>query len=241
MGVFADVKNNLLLDWDDVEKKITQKTKAIVDAHLFNQLNETRNFGIPVVGDAAQYLGKIYGERFTAYSFQATKIMTTVDGGALVCQRLGDYQKAKLLRWYGINRETAKDNIDEDITLPGYKYHMNNVTAAIGIAGLKTLNTLRGERVALQNCYHQLLGGTGGSPYLIHVPHREKLRRKLATLGIETGLALRRNDLYSIFGAKRQNLPNMNRLEKTYLLLPCHNHMTLKDVEFISTAVKKNL
>lgn len=245
--VFADVKDNLLMDWDDVEKKITKKTKTIVDAHLFSQLNETRDLGVPVVGDSAQYLGKTSKERFTIYSFQAVKLLTTVDGGALVCQQRIDYRRAKLLRWYGINRETGKNNIDVDIKEAGFKYHMNDVTAAIGIAGLKVLDKLKKERIMLQNHYRQNLKGIsglkaiGGLPFLVHVPHRTRLVTKLASLGIETGLNLRRNDLYSICGGKRQNLSNMNRLETTYLLLPCHNHMTVKDVEFISDAIKKNL
>lgn len=243
--VFADVKDNMLMDWDDVERKVTKKTKAIVDAHLFSQLNETRSLGVPVVGDAAQYLGKTSGERFTTYSFQSVKIMTTVDGGALVCEHRQDYKRAKLLRWYGIDRETGKNNSDVDIPEAGYKYHMNDVNAAIGIAGLKSLKKLKKERIQLEKCYRQELKDfpdikiIGGSPFLIHVPHREKLMVKLASLGIETALNVRRNDLYSICGGKRQNLPNMNQLEKTYLLLPCHNHMNNKDVAYICEAIKK--
>jgi len=245
--VFADVKDNMLPDWTDILKKITPKTKAVVNVHLFGQLNETRKLSIPIVGDAAQYLGKTHGERFTAYSFQATKIMTTVDGGALVCERKQDYRRAKLLRWYGIDRESSRDNIDVDIKEAGFKYHMNDVTAAIGIEALKILDKLKKERATLQNRYQQELENIpgiktiGGSPFLIHVPNRKKFMTKLASFGIETGLGHRRNDLYSIFGSRRQNLPNMNRLEKTYLLLPCHNRMALKDVDYICTAIKKNL
>ncbi|OGH24592.1 MAG: hypothetical protein A3B47_03890 [Candidatus Levybacteria bacterium RIFCSPLOWO2_01_FULL_39_24] len=245
--VFADVKDNLLPDWSDIESKITKKTKAIADAHLFGQLNETRNLGIPVVGDAAQYLGKTFGERFTAYSFQAVKIMTTVDGGALVCERKQDYRRAKLLRWYGIDRETGKESYDVDIKEAGYKYHMNDVTAAIGIAGLKILDKLKKERATLQNHYKECLRDIpglqviGGSPFLIHVFNRKKLMHKLAMAGIETGLGHRRNDMYTVFGGRRQNLPNMNRLEETYLLLPCHNHMTANDVDYICESIRKNI
>lgn len=244
--VFADVKENLMPDWIDILKKITDKTKAVVNVHLFGQLNETRKLPIPIVGDAAQYLGKTKNERFTAYSFQAAKIMTTVDGGALVCQRQEDYKRAKLLRWYGIDRETLKDNIDVDIKEVGFKYHMNDVTAAIGIAGLKILDKLKKERNALQNRYREELEDVpgikviGGSPFLIQAENRIKLVRHLASKGIETGLGHRRNDMYTIFGGKRLNLPNMNRLEKTYLLLPCHNKMSIKDVEFICAAVKES-
>lgn len=244
--VFADVGENMMPDWADILKKITSKTRAVVNVHLFGTLNKSRKLPVPIVGDAAQYLGKIKGERFTAYSFQAVKIMTTVDGGALVCERFKDYKRAKLLRWYGIDRETGKNNIDMDITEAGYRYNMSNVTASIGIAGLKILDKLKKERLLLQKLYQEKLKNIpgikiiGGSPFLIHVPHRKKLMLKLASLGIETGLGHRRNDLYTIFGGKRLNLPNMNRLEKTYLLLPCHNKMSLKDVEFICNAIREN-
>lgn len=237
--VFADITDTLLLDWDDVARKITPKTKAIVNAHLIGKLSLAPKLSIPIIGDAAQYLGKTENETFTTYSFQAVKLLTTIDGGAIVCKYNKDYRAAKLLRWYGIDRETGKDNIEVDIKVPGYKYHMNDVTASIGIAGLKDVKKLKAERAKLQKLYDKLLNGFGGSPYLIYVRNREKLRAKLAELGVQTGIGLRRNDIYSIFGGKRQNLPNMNRLERSYLLLPCHNHMTLDDVEFISKAVKK--
>ena len=154
--------------------------------------------------------------------------------------------KKIILRWYGIDRETSKENINVDITEAGFKYHMNNVTAAIGIAGLKILDKLKKKRALLQNHYQQRLKDIpnltviGGSPYLIHVPNRDKFMVKLASLGIETGLGHRRNDMYSLFGGKRQNLPTMNRLESMYLLLPCHNKMSVKDVEFICTAIKES-
>ena len=228
--VFADVRENMTMDWNDAISKITPKTKAIINIHLFGLYNEAPVLNIPVIGDAAHYLVKTERERFTIYSFQATKIITTVDGGALVCENRKDYKRAKLLRWYGIDRETGKDNIDVDIKEAGYKFHMNDVTASMGITALDSLAQLKEHRRKLQNKYKKLLGVEGGSPFLIHTQSRDKLRKKLASCGIETGLVYRRNDLYSVFGGKRQDLPNMNRLENTYLFLPCHNNMSIKDV-----------
>lgn len=237
--VFADVTDELLLDWNDAKKKITPRTKAVVNGHLFGKYNKAVNFPIPIIGDAAQYLGRTSGEKFTVYSFQATKIITTVDGGALVCKRKSDYKRAKLLRWYGLDRESQKERPAVDIKEAGYKYHMNDVTASLGITGLKDLDKLKKERIRLQKRYKKLIGGLGGSPYLIHVSNREKLRKKLAEQGIETGLVHRRNDLYTIFGGKRLDLPNINRIERTHLFLPCHNRMTLKDVDYICKIIKK--
>lgn len=237
--VFADVDTDLLMDWDDAISKITAKTKAIVNVHLFGLYNKAPKLNIPVIGDACQYLDKTENETFTVYSFQATKIITTVDGGALVCKRKKDYKRAKLLRWYGIDRETRKNNIDVDIKEAGYKYHMNDVTASMGIAALKDLPKLKKHRQKLIDKYEELLVTGGGSPFLIYYDPASKLIKKLSAHGIETGLVHRRNDLYSVFGGKRQNLPSMNWAEDLYLFLPCHNNMSVKDVEYICSIINK--
>src|SRR3989344_1820858 len=231
--VFADISDNLSLDFNDAISRITPKTKAIINMHLFGKLNRAPKLKIPIIGDAANYLDKTENEQFTIYSFQATKIITTVDGGALVCKNREDYNRGKLLRWYGIDRESGADSVEADITEAGYKYHMNDVAAAMGIAQLKNLDKLKKKLEELQECYFKNLSkvaALGGFPFLIHTENREKLRKKLDSFGVETGLIYKRNDLYSIFGGKRQNLPDMNRLEKTYLFLPCHNKMSAKDV-----------
>lgn len=239
--VFADVTDELLLDWNDVKKKITPRTKVVVNVHLLGKYNKAPRLPVPIIGDAAQYFGKTAGERFTVHSFQATKIMTTVDGGALVCSRDSDYKRAKLLRWYGLDRETKKESTEVDITEAGYKYFMNDVTASMGIAGLKNLDRLEKRQTKLQKRYKKLIGGCEGSPYLIYVRDREHMRKELAVRGIETGLLHRRNDLHTIFGGKRLNLPNMNKLEKTMLFLPCHNKMTVQDVDYVCKCIKEIL
>jgi len=133
--VFADVKENLLIDPEDAIKKITPKTKAIINVHLHGTRSVFPKLDIPVVGDAAQYLDRTH-DAYNVYSFQATKIFSTVDGGMVTLPDETSYKRAKLLRWYGIDRETGKPNINVDIKEAGYKYHMNDVTAAMGIAGL---------------------------------------------------------------------------------------------------------
>lgn len=245
--IFADIKENMLLDWGDAIRRITPNTKAIINVHLFNQFNKAPKINVPVIGDAAQYLGKTSGERFTIHSFQATKIITTIDGGALICADDKDYRRAKLLRWYGIDRETGKNNIDVDVFEAGYKYHMNNVTAAMGLAALFDLSKAKTKVSQIQRIYHKGLKNisgieaVGGSPFLIHVENREKLIKKLAEKGIETGLGHIRNDIYSIFGGEKLNLSNMNKYENTYLLLPCSPNMTLKDVRYICKCINAEI
>lgn len=241
--VFADVNDHMLLDWNDAVSKITPKTKTIVNAHLFNQFNQPPKLGIPIIGDAAQYLAKTRGEQFTTYSFQATKMLTTVDGGVLACRRKQDYNRAKLLRWYGLDRETDQNVANTDIREAGFKYNMNNVAAAIGLAALPALPRWQAKITKLERRYREALAGIsgikiiGGSPLLIHTHNRTKLIQHLASHGIEAGLSLKRNDLYTVFGGKRLNLPNMNRLESTYLLLPCRANMSVKQVDYICQVI----
>lgn len=242
--VFADVDKRMLLDWKDVRKKLNKKTRAIINVHLFEQYNRApTNLPVPVISDAAQFLAKTDDELFTIYSFQATKSITTVDGGALVCKNLKDYKKAKLMRWYGIDREKER-NIDSDILYPGFKYHMNNVAAAIGLAALENFQQIRRIIFVLQKHYFDGLkninGVTpiGGSPFLIHTTKRKRLIDKLKESGIESGIVHKRNDIYSIFGGEKQNLPNMNKFEKTYLLLPCRPGLTTNDIDFICERIR---
>jgi dTDP-4-amino-4,6-dideoxygalactose transaminase len=236
--VFADITDELLLDFEDVKRKITPKTRAVVNVHLLGKYNKAPKLPVPIIGDSAQYVGKTEGELFTCYSFQATKIITTVDGGMLVCKRKKDYERARLLRWYGIDREAGKPNIEVNIKEAGYFFGMNNIDASMGIEGLKIVEKLKNQRKEFQDIYKKEIGGMGGSPYLIHTKNRKGLKKKLALKGIESGLVHMRNDTHTVFGGKKQNLPKMNRLEKTYLFLPCHNRMTIKDVKYICRTIK---
>ncbi len=243
--IFADIQENLLIDWEDVKRKISPKTKAIINVHLFNQISQTPKLPVPIIGDAAQYLGHTENEVFTAYSFQATKIITTVDGGALACKYQKDYKRAKLLRWYGINRENGQDHIDVDIFEAGYKYHMNNITAAMGIAALAKLDSKKQHIKSLQKIYFDILKDLseikliGGSPFLIHAQNRQSLIQSLNQQGIEAGLVHKRNDLYTVFGSKRQLLPNMNKYENSYLLLPCRANINKGQVEYIASQIRR--
>lgn len=244
--VFADVKYDLTLDYEDVKRKITPKTKAVVNVHLFGKENRIGPLKVPVVGDSAQFLGTTHNEDFTTYSFQAVKVMTTVDGGVLVTKRAEDYTRGKLLRWYGIDREQGIPNIDVDITEAGYKYHMNDVTAAMGLAGLNIVDLLQEQRARMEQHYMEGLEGIPGiipiggqAPFLALVHDREKFMETLSHKCVDTGLGHRRNDVYSVFGGKRLDLPTMNLLESRYVLLPLHNKMDLIDIDNICARIKE--
>ena len=138
----------------DVEAKITSKTKAImvvdyagipVDICSFQKIE--KEYGIPIIQDSAHAFGAAYaGEKlgnhfsYTTFSFQAIKHMTTIDGGLIVLNNEEEYERAKLIRWFGLDKKLPRK--DNDIYLQGYKYHMNNINAIIGSVQMENIDDL---------------------------------------------------------------------------------------------------
>ena len=140
--VWADVDRQTgLLDPASVREKITERTRAIMLVHYagmvcnmdeFNKISDEYN--IPVIEDSAhalssKYAGKPVGSnsRYTCYSFQAIKHMTTIDGGAISFKEGTEVNEAKKLRWFGLDKKCSR--LENDIRKAGYKYGMNNVNA----------------------------------------------------------------------------------------------------------------
>src|SRR5262249_23817234 len=145
------------IDPDAIEPLITEKTRAIMMVHWggnpcdIDRINEIgRAHGVKVIEDAAHALGASYqGQRigrhsdFVIFSFQAVKQVTSVDGGCLICREPAHDARARLLRWYGIDREVREPTdlrCEIDVAEAGYKFHMNNVAASIGRENLKHLD-----------------------------------------------------------------------------------------------------
>ncbi|RYD99848.1 MAG: aminotransferase class V-fold PLP-dependent enzyme, partial [Sphingobacteriales bacterium] len=184
--VWADVQPNTgLLDPQSVRSKITERTKAIMLVHYagmvcdmdaFNAIS--KEFNIPVIEDAAHALGARYNGRpvgsnapFTIFSLQAIKHMTTIDGGILALKSQEDYDKGRLLRWFGLDKKVAR--LDNDIKTPGYKYHMNNVNATVGLVQLKYIEEIVGKYIANGQYFDHALQGIAGVELLDYNPDTE--------------------------------------------------------------------
>lgn len=213
--------------------------------------------GIPVIVDCAQSLGitEQNGD-YLCYSFQAIKHFTTGDGGMLIVRNSDDYQRAKRLRWFGIDREAKQRNdwqpykereMIMDIIEPGYKFHMNDIMATMGIVGLRHSDQIWHRRHQIARVYDIEIQGVnkvrGGSYWLygIEVDRRDEFAEILKNEGVETNVVQLRNDIFSVFGGKRKKLPNMNALEDRYIYLPIHPLMSVHDALQVSTAVNKAL
>lgn len=252
--VFADVKDDLTIDPADVEKKITKKTKAIVAVTLGGLPVDEKIFKIakkhkiPVVIDAAQSLGvpEKHGD-YICHSFQAIKHFTTGDGGMLVVKNKKDYDRAKKLRWFGIDREAKmranwqpykRRQMTMNIEEPGYKYQMNDVEAMMGLVGLQHSDEYLAHRRKIADYYDANLKCetvSGGSCWLygILVDDRDYVAEELDKVGIDTNMAHLRNDIFTAFGGKRFRLAKMNKIEPKYIYIPINAKMTFADAKYV--------
>ena len=134
-----------LIDPTSVATLVTEKTKAIIAVNWAGKLCDFRtlkSFGVPVIEDAAHtwdtFIENVEIERgdYICYSFQAIKFLTSADGGIIVCPPEKE-EDARLLRWYGLDRTKNESfRCTQNIREAGFKYHMNDVNAAIGMANL---------------------------------------------------------------------------------------------------------
>ena len=165
--VWADVDPNTCnIDLEDVKKKISHITKVLVfvhwggvpvDPHKVNELKlyAKREYktDLKVVEDCAHAFGAEWqGQKigtfgnFAAFSFQAIKHLTAGDGGVLLCPDENSYNRARLLRWYGIDRNKRSNSgdfrMEPDIAEAGYKFHMNDINATIGLCNLPNIDAI---------------------------------------------------------------------------------------------------
>lgn len=249
--VFADIDSlSLNIDPKDVLKKITPKTKAIVFVHFggnnknLDEILEIANtHGLKVIEDAAQAAepGRFGFGDFTCVSFQAIKTITGGDGGMLIVKNNQHYQRAKKLRWFGIDRELKSTAGNVDIAEPGFKYHMNDITAAIVLGNLHDVDLNIAHRKQLLNEYEKRTFIVEGTIWLAitFVRDREQFMKFLKDHEIETGIHHYRNDKYTIFKQYKNECPNMDAIENQYVLLPLNYFVSARQVERICSLIRQ--
>jgi dTDP-4-amino-4,6-dideoxygalactose transaminase len=175
--VFADVKSfdDLTIDPDDIERKLTSKTKAIVVMHyggfacdMDRIMQIAQKHNIKVIEDAchgplSEYKGKKLGTigDMGCFSFFSNKNISTGEGGMLVTNHSEYSEKAKLLRSHGMTSmsyERAKGHSTSyDVVNLGYNYRMDDIRATIGIVQLKKIEADLQKRAEIRKQYiHQL-------------------------------------------------------------------------------------
>lgn len=161
-----------------VESVINQDTGAILVTHwggtpcdmeALSSIAET--FHVPLIVDAAHALGSQWDDQltgsakadYTCFSLQAIKHITTGDGGILCTADTESYERGKRLRWFGIDRNKASGDarVDTDISEYGYKFHMNDIDATIGIAQMHYLPSIVKKHQANAAFYDRAFGSAG--------------------------------------------------------------------------------
>lgn len=199
--------------------------------------------GIPVIEDAAHRLpGETKGGDYVAFSFQAIKYLTTGDGGLLLTP-FNQIQRAKLLRWYGLDRESsASFRCAQNIEEVGFKYHMNDIAASIGLANMEmAAQNLRIQQDNARYLSDQL--GTEFDPeshywfFPITVHERDRFTAHLAEHGVETSQVHARNDKHAGFQYPRA-LPGVDWFDAHQTAIPCGWWLTRDDLDTVVAAVK---
>ncbi|MBI1891056.1 MAG: DegT/DnrJ/EryC1/StrS family aminotransferase [Burkholderiales bacterium] len=248
--VWADVDPaNGNLTAQSIAEKITERTRAIMVVHYGGipaPIADIRRVakGIPVIEDAAhalgaRYDGKVLGSHseFVMFSLQAIKHMTTVDGGMLACNMAKDMEgllaQGRKFRWFGIDRAAPRTEVD--VASIGYKYHMNNVTATIGLVQLAYIEQLIERHIANGKFFDQALQGIPGVSlcgweqraepsywfYTVLVEDRNHFERHLAAHGIAASQAHKRNDQHSVFAESSCPLPGLDAFYDKMIHIPC--------------------
>jgi len=179
--VFADIKYlSGNIDPDDIEHRITDKTKAIICAHSggypcdLDEINTiAAKHDLAVIEEACEAMGAVYKSkpigsisRFTAFSFYAVQVLNTVEGGMLTLKPKKDYEQAMRRRWFGIDRAGRRPRLDGyydyDVTEPGFGYPMTDVTASMGLVHLNQLPSLIERRKQIAKTYRSQLKNIPG-------------------------------------------------------------------------------
>lgn len=258
-----------LADPDSIESKITKKTKAIMLVHFggipcdIKKVNKiAKKHNIKVIEDGAHALGSSYMNQkigchsdFVMFSLQAIKHITTVDGGLLLTKNDDDYARGKLLRWYGIDRETKSQafRCEDDILEYGYKLHMNDICATIGIEQLKYVDEIVGKHMANKDFYDKALSGIDGIDlipsqvkegssswlYTLHIKNRDSFMRWMMDNEIQVSRVHERNDKHTAFKDSAVTLKNLDIFNSTQVSIPVGWWLSEANREIIVSKIKE--
>ena len=259
------------IDLEQVEARIGPRTRAVIPTHWPGSLVDmdalhalARARGLRIIEDAALVIGSrwkgipvgAFGDLVT-FSFHPNKNMTSIEGGALVCNDADEARRVDVLRFHGIER--LPDGT-RDVGFPGGKFNLPDVNARIGVAQLERLPAFLEQRRALVVRYFERFAsdpacvlpprpadgdGQSWNMYNILLPldrltlSRKAFRDMLAERGIATGVsyeALHLSTLGRRYGYRRGDLPNAERIADSTVTLPLHAAMSTADVDRVCAA-----
>lgn len=267
--------DTFLLDLNDANKRITKKTKAIMPVHYTGGVGDldaiyrfSEKNNLIVVEDAAHAFGTTYKNNYVGFygdaacfSFDGIKNITSGEGGCIVTDNEIVLQKIKDARLLGVVKDTDKRYSDErswdfDTTAQGWRYHMSNIMAAIGLEQLKRFPELAKKRQYLAKKYDRLFSDHPiihliPRDYETVVPHiyvirisgmknRDKIKQKMLEKGIQVGYHYQPNNWVSFYkNAKALPLSITESVFPEIMSLPLHPDVSKDDVEYVARVLSE--
>lgn len=270
--VFVDIDPHTYnVDVNEIEKKVTKKTKAIIPVHYAGQpadmdpINEVaEKYGLSVIEDSAEAHGSLYkGKKagslgsLACFSFYPNKGMTTGEGGMITTNDEEVAEKVRMIRSHGQDRRYHH-------VILGYNYRMTDFQAALGLVQLKRLDWVNSKKVKAARRYNNLFIEIGEdkiiTPYVApNVTHtymfysirfknnemRNFIMRALEESLVETRIAfppVHLQPLYrSLLKYKESFLPVTEEVADTILSLPIYPHITRNDQNYIVSIIERCL
>jgi len=276
--------DTLNMDPDDVARKITARTRALVPVHYTGHpaamdelLDLAQRHGLTVIEDAAHALPASYRGRsvgtigdVTAFSFYATKNLTTGEGGMLTTADATLADRLRTRRLHGMSRDawrrySSAGSWRYDVSYPGFKYNMTDIAAAMGLVQLLRLPALHRRRQQIVALYDELLAGVAELELPITRPevdhawhlyvvrmrperlriHRDEVIETLKVEGIGTQVHFIPLHLHSYyrdaFGYRPEDFPVASAAAETILSLPLFTLMSDDDVRHVAAALRRIL
>ncbi|RJP23823.1 MAG: DegT/DnrJ/EryC1/StrS aminotransferase family protein [Candidatus Omnitrophota bacterium] len=271
--VFADVEDDTLcMNMDDVRRKITDRTRAVIPVHYgghpcdMNGLREViGDRKITIIEDAshacgAEYNGKKIGglSPLTCFSFHAVKNLTCGEGGAVLTHNSTWARKLREMRWLGISKDTFTRSSRERVYAwqywvneLGFKYHLHDISAAIGIVQLKRLKENNLKRRQVMERYNNGFSDhtwietppeqenvtSSWHIYHIKVPERDRLVAHLKRKGIAPGVHYYPIHMHPYYAPQNAQCPIAEEIWKRIISLPLFPDLREDEINRVIEAV----
>jgi len=271
--VFCEVKEeDLNIDLNDVRKRITSKTKAIMPVHYCGKacdmdalLEISENSRIKIIEDAAHAFGSKYkGKRIgsfgnlACFSFDPIKNITCGEGGVVVLEDDKVAEKIRRKRILGIDKDTWHRYKNErswfyEVVETGYRYHMSNINAAIGLIQMQKLSAFAAKKRQVTQKYDEEFKSLKGVEilkndyentvqfcYILKIKkNRDKLLDFLKSKGIGSGVHYIPNHTQPLFKRFAKRLPITERIAEEILTLPLYYDMTESEISLVIENIKE--
>tara|TARA_B100000795_G_scaffold61384_1_gene41187 strand:- start:5414 stop:6631 length:1218 start_codon:yes stop_codon:yes gene_type:complete len=265
----------LNMDLDALEKSIDKNTRVITVVHwggnpidldrlktIADNASEKYGRKVIIIEDCAHSFGSLYKGKnvgftgnFGTFSLQAIKHITSGDGGFITSPYYSSTNDFNLLRWYGIDRGGDRSDFrcEADVAEAGFKYHMNDISAAIGRSNLEHADYIVNSNKSNGQYYKNNLKDVDGITLIkeldnvdpaywlfsLHAERRDDLMKYLNENGVKSSRVHERNDLHTCTQQYKSYLPGVDKAVKSMLCIPVGYWVDQESREYIVDLIKK--